>query len=71
MEKYTVIIKYCSADNIYVSNIPELPGCMAHGKTQAEALEEIQTAMELWVEAAQEVGTYIPEPAYIHAAVVK
>ena len=62
MRKYSVIIKYCNIDNIYIASIPELRGCMAHGDTQAEALEEIQIAMELWIETAKEVGEYIPEP---------
>jgi predicted RNase H-like HicB family nuclease len=71
MKKYTVIIKYCDTDNIYVASVPELPGCMAHGETQTEALKEVQTAMELWIETAQEVGAYIPEPSYIPVAIVK
>ena len=62
MGKYSIVIKYCDVDNIYVANVPELKGCMAHGNTQAQALKEIQTAIELWLETAKEVGEYIPEP---------
>jgi len=62
MGKYSIIIQYCKIDNIYVASIPELRGCMAHGKTQAEALKEINIAMELWLECAKEVGEPIPEP---------
>lgn len=71
MGKYTVVIKYCNVDNIYVASVPELRGCMAHGDTQAEALEEIQTAIELWLETAQEVNEPIPEPFYLPVAVGK
>ena len=71
MERYSVVIKYCNVDNIYVASVPELKGCMAHGKTQAEALEEIQVAIELWIESAKEVGAYIPEPLYLPIAVGK
>ena len=62
MGKYSVIIKYCKIDNIYVASVPELKGCMAHGETQADALKEIQIAIELWIETAKEVGEKIPEP---------
>jgi predicted RNase H-like HicB family nuclease len=55
-------------DNIYVANVPELKGCMAHGDTQAEALKEIQTVIELWLETAKEVGEHIPEPLYFPLA---
>ena len=65
MGRYSVVIRYCNVDNIYVASVPELKGCMAHGETQADALEEIQTAIELWLETAKEVGAYIPEPAYM------
>ena len=71
MGNYTVVIKYCDSDNIYVASVPELNGCMAHGETQAEALKEIQTAIELWIETAGEVGAYIPEPSYMPVAVGK
>jgi len=64
MGNYTVTIKYCKVDKIFVAFVPELKGCMAHGKTQTEALKEIQTAIELWLETAKEVGEYIPEPSY-------
>ncbi len=56
MNQFTVIIQYDAGDNIFVASIPELPGCMAHGTTQEEALAEIQVAKELWLEAAEQVG---------------
>ena len=62
MLKYSVTIQYDSRDNIFVAKIPELSGCMAHGDTYAQAMEEIQIAMELWLECAKEVGKEIPEP---------
>ena len=60
--EYSIIIQYCKIDNIYVASIPELRGCMAHGNTQADALREINIAMELWLETAKEVGEPIPKP---------
>ena len=68
MENYSVTIKYCDIDDIYVASIPELKGCMAHGKTREEALKEIGTAMELWLEDASEAHEYIPQPSYMPIA---
>lgn len=62
MPKYSVLIQYDSRDDIYVASIPELPGCIAHGKTQYEAIQELQIAYELWMEAAQEIGAEVPSP---------
>jgi len=62
MQRYSILIQYDGKDEIYVANIPELPGCMAHGRTQEEAIREINIALELWLETAREVGINIPEP---------
>jgi len=42
--------------------VPELPGCMAHGSTQTDALENINEAMKLWIDVSREHGDTIPEP---------
>lgn len=41
---------------------PELPGCMAHGRTQETALREIEEAMRLRIETARVRGEPAPEP---------
>jgi predicted RNase H-like HicB family nuclease len=60
--KYEVIIYGSDEDDAFVADVPELPGCMAHGPTQASALRSAQTAMELWLETAKESGRPVPEP---------
>ena len=62
MLQYSVLIQYDDRDNIYVARIPELSGCMAHGDTPEDAIKEIQVALELWLEVAEEDGLEIPEP---------
>ena len=62
MPKYSISIKYDNDDNIYVANVPELEGCMAHGKTPEEAAKEIQIAINGWLKIAEEKGFKIPEP---------
>lgn len=62
MLMYSVSIQYDSSDNIFVASVPELEGCMAHGKTRKQAMDEIMVAMKLWLEIAAEHGDVIPEP---------
>ena len=60
--QYSVLIQYDAVDKIFVASVPELKGCMAHGDTREEAMEEIQIAMQLQIEVMQEMGIEIPEP---------
>ena len=62
MYKYEVILYWSNADGVFVAEVPELPGCMAHGDTQEAALKNINQAMELWIDTAREFGDPIPEP---------
>ena len=62
MHKYEIIIYWSNEDDIFVAEVPELPGCAAHGDTQEAALQHINDAMDLWIETAREFGDPIPEP---------
>jgi predicted RNase H-like HicB family nuclease len=62
MHRYEVILYWSAEDEAFIAEVPELPGCMAHGDTQDEALHQAQEAMAAWVEVAQELGRPIPEP---------
>ena len=62
MDKYEVIIYWSDEDQIYIAEVPELPGCIAHGDTREEALKEAGEAMQLWLDTAREMGRKIPKP---------
>ena len=62
MHKYEIILYWRDEDQVFIAEVPELPGCMAHGKTQEEALKNVQEAIELWIDTAREFGDTIPEP---------
>lgn len=62
MHRYEIIIYWSAEDDVFVAEVPELPGCAAHGATPEEALGEIRQAMELWIAAANEFGDPVPEP---------
>jgi predicted RNase H-like HicB family nuclease len=60
--KYEVIIYWSEEDRAFVAEVPELPGCMAHGATQEAALRSAQEAVELRLDIAKQLGDPIPEP---------
>ena len=60
--KYEIILYWSNEDEVFVAEVPELPGCMAHGNTQEDALRNAKEAIQLWVDTAREHGDPIPEP---------
>lgn len=62
MYKYEIIIYWSREDQVFVAEVPELSGCMAHGNNQQEALANANEAIQLWIDTAQEFGESIPEP---------
>jgi predicted RNase H-like HicB family nuclease len=62
MNKYEVIIYWSEEDQAFVAEVPQLPGCAAHGQSQEDALANAQEAIRLWVDTANEFGNPIPEP---------
>ena len=62
MSKYEVIIYWSNEDQAFIAEVPELPGCMAHGASAEAALAHAQDAITHWIETAREFGDPIPEP---------
>lgn len=60
--KYQMIITWSEIDGAYIVDVPELPGCMADGKTIAEAVENARVIISEWIEFAKEDGIPIPVP---------
>jgi len=62
MYKYEIIIYWSKEDSAFIAEVPELPGCMAHGMTHEEALGNVKKAIQLWIDTAKEFGDPVPEP---------
>ncbi len=62
MFKYEIIIYWSDEDDAYIAEVPELPGCMADGKTYDEVLENVTQVIKEWLETAKELGREIPKP---------
>ena len=54
--KYTIIITWSNEDNCYIVKVPDLPGCMADGKTYDEAVQNAQVVIKEWLETAEMLG---------------
>jgi predicted RNase H-like HicB family nuclease len=64
MKDYHINIFYSEEDEGYIADIPDLKYCSAFGETPEEALREVLTAKEAWLEAARAEGKPIPLPRY-------
>jgi predicted RNase H-like HicB family nuclease len=62
MNKYAIEIFFSEEDEGFIAVVPELPGCSAFGTSEEEALREVKTAMDLWLETARREGRNMPVP---------
>ena len=62
MSKYEVIIYRSKDDQAFIAGVPELPGCAADGSTYQEALANVESVIQEWIETAKDLGRPIPEP---------
>lgn len=62
MSKYAVRIYWSEADDAFIAEVPELPGCAADGKAYQQALANVEVVIREWIETAKELGRAIPTP---------
>lgn len=60
--RYEVILYWSEADQAFIGEVPELPGCVADGPTYAAALAEVEVVIATWIATAHELGRPIPIP---------
>lgn len=60
--RYEIILYWSDEDQSFIAEVPELPGCMADGKTRAEALAAAEIVIAEWIETANLLGRTIPTP---------
>lgn len=64
MSDYHINIFYSEEDAAYVADIPDLEACSALGRTPEQALNEVERAKRVWLDAARAAGRPIPAPRY-------
>jgi len=62
MFKYETIIYWSDEDQAFLAEVPQLSGCIAHGDSYESAIKNIQDAIQLWIDTAEEFGDIIPDP---------
>jgi predicted RNase H-like HicB family nuclease len=60
--KYEIIIYWSETDQLFLAEVPELPGCMSDGMSHIEALTNVEVIIDEWVETAKKLGREIPKP---------
>jgi predicted RNase H-like HicB family nuclease len=61
---YHINVFWSDRDGRWIADVPDLKHCSAHGATPLEAVEEVRTAIELWLETALDEVLEIPKPTY-------
>lgn len=60
--KYELSVYWSGEDRVFVAEVPDLPGCMAHGSTPTDAVRSVAAAIALWIDTARADGVAVPEP---------
>jgi antitoxin HicB len=50
-------------DESWAAEVPDLPGCLAGGRSPAEAIDRAEDAIAAWIEAAVADGLPVPPPS--------
>ena len=58
--RYTIVIE--QGDTSFGAYVPDLPGCVAAGKTREEAVKLIHEAIEEHLQVLREEGMPVPPP---------
>jgi len=60
MSRYLIVIE--KTNHNYSAYSPDLPGCIATGKTRAETLQNMRAAIEMHVHGLLEDKLPVPQP---------
>jgi len=61
-DRYSLHVEWSEEDRAFVATCAEFPGLSAFGGSRSEAIEEAETALELFVEEYKESGDPLPKP---------
>ena len=67
MEKYGIDVYWSEEDSLYLAEVPDLPGCIADGRTRSEALQNAEISASKWIKTARVSGRAVPEPSRRYA----
>ena len=61
-DNYPIVVFWSEEDGEFIADIPDLKYCSAGGDTPEEAVREVMTARQAWLESAREDGAVLPDP---------
>lgn len=61
---YHINLFWSAEDDCWIADVPDLRPCSAHGESRAEAIANINDAIEGWIETALANDMVVPEPRY-------
>ena len=62
-QTYPIEVFWSDDDEVWIANVPDLAFCSGHGDTPQAAVEEVEIAVDAWLEAAEQQGHAIPKPS--------
>lgn len=60
--RYSLLIEWSERDGVYIVSVPELPGCITHGLTHAEAVEMGEEVVATYLAGLRHFGDPVPPP---------
>lgn len=60
--RYMINIFWSEEDQCFLAEVPELEGCLSHGRSEAAALKNAHHAIASWIQAAKKLRHPIPDP---------
>ena len=61
MNRYPLTIFWSEEDKGFIAEVPDLPGCAAWGKTEADARRAARHAIAAWLQAAKAAECSAPK----------
>ena len=62
MLRYAILVYWSSANDSYIAEVPELPGCIAYGSSYEEAVSRVGPVISEWLRNAKALNREIPRP---------
>ena len=62
MHRYETILYWDDRGHAFITEVPELPGCMAHGDSQETALRNIYNVIRFWIDKTRALGRPVTKP---------
>ena len=64
------VLLYTDEDGVWIADVPSLPGCSSFGETCEHALQNVQEAIEVYIESLEEDGLPVP-PEFDNAELIR